>query len=87
MSDENSIKIGIFGGGGVDKTCLSLRYLKGEYTDSYIPTIEDEFSKVIEVDNKPISLIVIDTAGQDDFSEMRFNYYSSICFCYGHFKC
>lgn len=72
------IKIGMFGGGGVGKTCITLRYLKGEFTEGYIPTIEDEFSKVVEINNQTISLIVIDTAGQDDFTEIRFNYYRQV---------
>lgn len=78
MSDTKSIKIGMFGGGGVGKTCITLRYLKGEFSDGYIPTIEDEFTKVIEVDNQTISLGVIDTAGQDDFSEMRYSYFGQV---------
>lgn len=78
MSDSKAFKIGMFGGGGVGKTCITLRYLKGEFTEGYIPTIEDEFSKVIEVDNQTISLSVIDTAGQDDFSEMRYSYFKQV---------
>lgn len=78
MSDTQAIKIGMFGGGGVGKTCITLRYLKGEFTEGYIPTIEDEFTKVVEIDGKAISLGVIDTAGQDDFAEMRYSYYSKV---------
>lgn len=78
MSDSEAMKIGMFGGGGVGKTCITLRYLKGEFSDGYIPTIEDEFSKTIEVDGKTVSLTVIDTAGQDDFAEMRYSYFKSV---------
>lgn len=76
--DSMTIKVGMFGGGGVEKTSISLRYLKGEFSDGYVPTIEDEFSKVIEVDNKTISLTIIDTAGQDDFADMRMSYFSEV---------
>ena len=72
------IKIGLFGGGGVEKTELALRYLKGEYTAGYIRTIEDEFKKVVEIDGKPISLTIIETAGQDDFAEMRYSYFKQV---------
>lgn len=78
MSDPNEVKIGMFGGGGVGKTAITLRYLKGEFTEGYIPTIEDLFTKVIEFENKTINLQVIDTAGQDDFAEMRFSYYQQV---------
>ena len=78
MSETQSIKIGMFGGGGVGKTCITLRFLKDEFTEGYIPTIEDFFSKTIEVDNQTVSLTIIDTAGQDDFAEMRPRYYSDV---------
>ncbi|KAK8833715.1 hypothetical protein M9Y10_012639 [Tritrichomonas musculus] len=80
MTDSNAInlKIGMFGGGGVGKTCLTLRYLKGEFSEGYIPTIEDEFAKVVEVNGKTVSLNVIDTAGQDDFAEMRYSYFRQV---------
>lgn len=78
MSETKEVKIGMFGGGGVGKTCITLRFLKGEFTEGYIPTIEDQFSKVVEVDGKPISLSIVDTAGQDDFKEMRYSYYRQV---------
>lgn len=75
---EKAFKIGMFGGGGVGKTCITLRFLKDQFSEGYIPTIEDEFSKIIEVDGQTISLTVIDTAGQDDFAEMRYSYYRTV---------
>ena len=78
MSEILEIKIGVFGGGGVDKTELTLRYLKSEWTLGYIPTIEDEFAKIIDVDDKTVSLRVVDTAGQDDFAEMRYGYLAQV---------
>lgn len=41
-------------------------------------TIEDEFAKTIKADNQTVSLNIIDTAGQNDFVEMRHGYYSDI---------
>lgn len=78
MSEILEIMIGVFGGGGVDKTALTLRYLKGEWSLGYIPTIEDEFAKIIDVDDKTVSLRVVDTAGQDDFAEMRYGYFAQV---------
>lgn len=72
----NEISIGFFGASG--KTEICLRYLKGEFTEGYIPTIEDEFSKVIDINGEAISLRIIDTAGQDDFPEMRYSYYEKV---------
>ncbi|OHT03303.1 Ras-like protein 2 [Tritrichomonas foetus] len=69
-------KIGMVGSGGVGKTAISLQFIKNAFTDSYIPTIEDEFTKTIEVDGKPVTLEIIDTAGQDEFAEMRSRFFS-----------
>lgn len=67
-------KIGIFGNGGVGKTCITMQFVRKEFTDGYIPTIEDEEAKTINIDNQTIKLDIIDTAGQDDFAEMRHRY-------------
>jgi GTPase KRas protein len=74
--DESKVKLGIFGGGGVGKTALILRYVRGTFVEEYIPTLADDFSKDITVAGKPINLQVIDTAGQDDFREMRASFYA-----------
>ena len=81
MDDEiqfinESIKIGFFGCHG--KTAVCLRYLKGEFSEGYIPTIEDEFSKIITINDRSINLTIIDTAGQDDFAEMRYSYFKLV---------
>lgn len=73
-----SFKIGIFGSGGVGKTCISLQFVKGEFTEGYIPTIEDEFQKTFDVDGQMIELEIIDTAGQDEFQEMGNRYMSLV---------
>ena len=48
--------IGVFGG-GVGKTCITLRFIKKEFNEGYIITNEDDFSKIIEVDNQPVKFI------------------------------
>jgi GTPase KRas protein len=76
--DPSKVKLGIFGGGGVGKTAITLRFLQGTFTNEYIPTLADDFSKDIVVGGKAIHLDVIDTAGQDDFREMRSSFYGSV---------
>ena len=71
------LTVGVFSGPGCEKTTITLRYLKNEFIDANIPSTDDEFSKVIEVD-KTVNLYIIDTAGQDDFKEMRYCYYTKI---------
>jgi GTPase KRas protein len=76
--DEGKVRLGLFGGGGVGKTAITLRYIRGEFVEEYIPTLADDFAKDITVGGKPIHLELIDTAGQDDFREMRSSFYSSV---------
>lgn len=75
---EADICIGIFGGGGVGKTAICIQYIKGQFTEGYIPTIEDEYLKTIEYEGKNLTIDIVDTAGQDDFKEMRSRYYGSV---------
>jgi GTPase KRas protein len=76
--DTSKIRIGMFGGGGVGKTALTLRYLRDQFVEEYIPTLADDFSKEIELGGKKLTINIIDTAGQDDFREMRASFYQSV---------
>ena len=71
------LNIGMFGGGGVGKTAITLQYVKGEFTEGYVPTIEDSFTKSVQINGTAVNVDIIDTAGQDDFKEMRYRYYQS----------
>ncbi|KAH0795888.1 ras-related protein Rap-1A-like [Histomonas meleagridis] len=64
-------KIGVFGGGGSDKTEITKAYIIEQYEPLYMLTIEDEFTKTIKVDGKSVTIEILDTAGQDGFMESR----------------
>lgn len=36
-------RIAVFGAGGVGKSSIVLRFIKGTFNENYIPTIEDTF--------------------------------------------
>eukprot|EP00053_Salpingoeca_punica_P010990 m.98353 g.98353 ORF g.98353 m.98353 type:complete len:179 (+) comp15556_c5_seq6:616-1152(+) len=65
------MKIVVVGSGGVGKSCCTLRYLNDVFAEDYDPTIEECFSTKVQVDNKKISLEIIDTAGQEEFAGFR----------------
>ena len=74
-----SSKIVFSGGGGVGKSNITMRIINGEFKDYYDPTIEDSYMKDnYMVDEEPISLEIMDTAGQDTFLAMRNTYYHNM---------
>jgi small GTP-binding protein len=61
----------VLGAGGVGKSCLTVQFVQGIYIDTYDPTIEDSYSKEIEVDGRACNLEILDTAGVAQFTAMR----------------
>jgi GTPase SAR1 family protein len=46
------------------KSSLTVQYVDGHFVDSYYPTIENTFSKIIKHKNQDFAVEIIDTAGQ-----------------------
>lgn len=61
----------VLGAGGVGKSCLTVQFVQGVYIDSYDPTIEDSYTKEIEVDGRACNLEILDSAGVAQFTAMR----------------
>ena len=76
---EDVINVVLLGAGGVGKTSLALQFVKCEFTETYVPTIEDEFEKNITVDGKCYKIEIVDTAGQEDFIDLRKRYIKEAC--------
>ncbi|GMM37257.1 hypothetical protein DASC09_045820 [Saccharomycopsis crataegensis] len=64
-------KIVVVGDGGVGKTCLLMSFAKSGFPAHYIPTVFETHNKQIIIDNQPIDLELIDTAGQKELGELR----------------
>lgn len=43
---SNDYRVVVFGAGGVGKSSIVLRFIKGTFRESYIPTIEDTYRQV-----------------------------------------
>ncbi|KNC55557.1 uncharacterized protein AMSG_01820 [Thecamonas trahens ATCC 50062] len=71
MTNVVARKLVIVGDGSVGKTCLLLRYAKGEFQTAYIPTVFDSTIVDITIDDVDIELSLWDTAGQEDYDRLR----------------
>ncbi|ELP85616.1 hypothetical protein EIN_408950, partial [Entamoeba invadens IP1] len=70
-SKSFSFKIVLLGSGSVGKSAIATRYVKNTFLGRYDPTIEETFSKTIEVDEKPVQLEIYDTAGTEQFRTLQ----------------
>lgn len=63
-------KIAVLGSRAVGKSSLTVRFVEDVFQDTYYPTIENTFSKVIRHprNNHEYALEIYDTAGQDEYS-------------------
>ena len=66
---ENIINIAVLGKSLVGKTALIYRYLKDQIPTRET-TVEDQYKKVLKINDIEFELDILDTAGQDDYVTM-----------------
>jgi len=61
-------KIAVMGSRSVGKSSLAIQFVQGQFVDSYDPTIENTFTKNLKYKGQEYEVLVVDTAGQDEYS-------------------
>ncbi|KAK9473487.1 small GTPase superfamily [Dipodascopsis tothii] len=71
MAPTRARKIAVVGSRAVGKSSLTVQFVEEHFVESYYPTIENEFSKIIRYKGQDYATEILDTAGQDEFSIMN----------------
>eukprot|EP01123_Difflugia_compressa_P003876 TRINITY_DN15196_c0_g1_i1.p1 TRINITY_DN15196_c0_g1~~TRINITY_DN15196_c0_g1_i1.p1 ORF type:complete len:200 (-),score=38.34 TRINITY_DN15196_c0_g1_i1:11-610(-) len=80
MNTESTVvskcNIVVFGDAGVGKSAFTIRFIASKFVETYDPTIEARYNRVVDIDISSYMLTVFDTAGQDDFRLVRDMYFN-----------
>ncbi|KAK9352599.1 small GTPase superfamily [Lipomyces doorenjongii] len=71
MAPPRPRKIAVVGSRAVGKSSMTVQFVEEHFVESYYPTIENQFSKIIRYKGQDYATEILDTAGQDEFSIMN----------------
>ncbi|KAL6734451.1 hypothetical protein Aduo_004990 [Ancylostoma duodenale] len=71
-AQSSDYRVAVFGAGGVGKSSIVQRFVKGTFSENYVPTIEDTYRQVISCNQKNVcTLQITDTTGSHQFPAMQ----------------
>ena len=67
----SEVKIAVLGYAAVGKSAISYRFIQGTFVEVYDPTIENIYTKTVDIDGKSYSLDLLDTAGMEAVTSLK----------------
>lgn len=71
------VKVVMVGNGGVGKSSLTLQFMYNDFPEAYEPTKADSYRKDVNIEGEDVNLDIMDTAGQEEYANVRDNYLRS----------
>lgn len=71
LNPMHKCRISVIGPATVGKSALTIQYAKKYFLESYDNTIEDEFKTMVNIDGALCEVVILDTAGMEQFSALR----------------
>lgn len=78
MVSPKQRKMAVVGSRSVGKSSLTVQFVEGHFVESYYPTIENTFSRVIRYKGQEFATEIVDTAGQDEYSILNNKHFIGI---------
>lgn len=72
-----TLKLVVLGEGCVGKSAFALHFTQQRFVDSYDPTIEDVYTRQVNINNTEVLVEMLDTAGYEQYSATRSLYMKS----------
>lgn len=69
-----SLKVVVLGNGGVGKSSLTLQFMYEDFPEEYKPSSCDAYNRELTLDGQKVTLNILDTAGQEEYANVRDNY-------------
>jgi len=68
------VRLVVLGDGAVGKSALVIQFVQCKFMHEYDPTVEDSYRKQVVVAGDSCVLDILDTAGQAEYSSLRYSY-------------